>query len=333
MIRRIGFMFALALSASLGAHPTAVAAESPIDRIMFASNRGGTFDLYSMSEDGTGTRLVVGGPRDELHSDISPDGKRIVFVRADDVARPFGASCCGPAVDLFLANADGSGITPLMPDPLIDDYRPDWSPDGTRIAFSRGTGGGLVSNIFTVNPDGSDVDQVTDGILGNNVASWSPDGTQLVFNSGREGGVQIWVTDADGGNPHPITDTPPGVLNTSPQWSPRGDRIVFGSTRECIERPLPVLETCGVSSELYTMRPDGTDIKRLTFSSGPDSYGTWSPDGNKIAFSRGAADGATIWVMNADGSDQHQISDGPFDTFPVYFPRAVSNRTHGTRTR
>lgn len=298
---------AMALSASLGAHPVTVAADAPGNRILFASNRGGTFDLYSMNEDGTDMRLVVGGPRDEIHPDISPDGARIVFVRADDISRVLPVSCCGPAVDLFLANSDGSDVTPLMPDPLIDDYRPDWSPDGTRIAFSRGAGGG-VSNIFSVEPDGRALVQVTDGVLGNNVANWSPDGTQLVFVSTRGGGIRIWVTDADGRNAHPITDGLPNALDTSPQWSPAGDKIVFGSTRD------------GGASELYTVRPDGSELTRLTTNAESDSYATWSPDGARIAFSRGSGSGA-IWVMNANGSDQRQISDGPLDTFPVYVPR------------
>ncbi|MEX2555952.1 MAG: hypothetical protein WEB06_09990 [Actinomycetota bacterium] len=303
---------ALALGASLGVHSMPASAETPLDRIMFASNRGGTFDLYSMNDDGTDTRLVVGGPRDEVHPDISPDGTRIAFVRSADFTRPLGPSCCGPAVDLFIANVDGSGAAPLMPHPVIDDYRPDWSPDGGRIAFSRGTVAVAVSNIFTVEPDGSALDQVTDGILGNNVASWSPDGTQLVFVSTRAGTISLWITDADGENQHPLTAAPPGAAHTSPQWSPTGDRIVFGSDQD------------GGASELYTIRPDGSGLTRLTTNTVSDSYATWSPDGSQIAVSRGAmgGGGGTIWVMNADGSDQRQISAGPVDTFPVYYPRA-----------
>jgi Tol biopolymer transport system component len=299
-------------------------ATGAVDRIMFASDRGGTFDLYSMNEDGTDTRLVVDGPMDEMHPDISPDGERIAFVRSVGVDRPQpngSGGCCGPSVDLFVANIDGSGITPLMPHPVIDDYRPDWSPDGTRIAFSRGNLAVAVSNIFTVKPDGSELEQVTDGILGNNVASWSPNGTQLVFVSTRAGtplAPGLWITDAKGENQHALTAAPPGVFHTSPQWAPTGDLIVFGSTQD------------GGASELYTIRPDGSELTRLTTNTVSDSYATWSPDGTRIAWSGNGA----IWVMNADGSDQRQISDGLSDTFPVYHPRVPRrDAPHGRQVR
>ena len=108
MILRNSLAIALALGASLGAHRMPASADAHVDRIMFASNRGGTMDLYSMNDDGTDIRLVVGGPRDEMHPDISPDGTRIAFVRADDVARPLSeGGCCGPAVDLLTADIDG----------------------------------------------------------------------------------------------------------------------------------------------------------------------------------------------------------------------------------
>lgn len=284
----------------------------PLGRIMFSSNRGGTFDLYTANEDGTDVRLVVDGPLDEIHPDVSPDGKRLVFVRAEDEARLFG-TCCGPFVDLYTADSDGTGVAPLVPDAVIDDYRPDWAPDGRRIAFSRGVGSGGVANIFTIEPDGSGLQQVTSGVPGGNVASWSPDGEQLVFTSSRGGGVRLWVTDKDGGNPHPITD---GLgVDTSPQWSPTGEHIVFGSIRDGRR-----------TSELYTVRPDGRELTRITTNEVSDSYATWSPDGERIAVSRSSPGGGQLWVMNADGSNERRISDGPLDIFPVYFPHPPSPR-------
>lgn len=294
------------------AMPAIASARRPADRIVFAANRGGTFDLYSVNADGSDLRLVLGGPMDEYEADVSPDGKSIVFVRA------VGLNCCGPASDIYIAKIDGTGVRLLTPaDPAVDDYRPQWSPDGKTIAFSRGTNGGSPSNIYTVRPDGSGLDQLThESASANNFPAWAPDGSELAFVSSRRGSTEIWIMDADGSHQRAITAKPAGF---SPQWSPTGHRIVFRSGRDG-----------GMADELYTVRSDGTGLARLTTDSHAAIAPTWSPDGRRIAFVS-LRDIACIspqcptqlWVMDADGTDARRITDPPLTAaFPDYSPRA-----------
>jgi Tol biopolymer transport system component len=83
-------------------------------------------------------------------------------------------------------------------------------------------------------------------------------------------------------------------------------KIAFASNRA---EPNP--SGCGQSCnyEIYTIDPDGTDLTRLTFDSAPDENPAWSPDGKKIVFTRGPSQ-PDIWVMNADGSGQTNLTNG-----------------------
>ena len=103
-------------------------------------------------------------------------------------------------------------------------------------------------------------------------------------------------------------------MRTFPSWSPKGDRIAFTSDRDG-------------DYEIYTIRPDGTDLRRLTHTPGNDAHNAWSPDGEWIAFTSargGFKDEAALhpynpqpygdlYVMRADGSDVRQLTDDQFE--------------------
>lgn len=131
--------------------------------------------------------------------------------------------------------------------------------------------------------------------------SWSPDGRRLVFESRRTGTANLWIIDADGRNLRQLTPTARGE-DTHPAWSPDGRTIVFDSDRDG-------------RWTLRTIHPDGTDDRRL-LDPGTDTTGefarhpNWSPDGRRIVFDRRRDGGDTeVWVVDADGSNQRQITD------------------------
>ncbi len=146
--------------------------------------------------------------------------------------------------------------------------------------------------IYTVNPDGSGLARLTNSDVGDIAPAWSPDGTRIAFGCGigaeTDGGFRtvgprdICVMDADGRGSVCLTNDP--VADGEPTWSPDGSRIAFRR-----------------AGDIYTMKPDGTEVTRLTTvasASEPD----WSPDGTKIAFTSRRGLGREIHVMDADGT-------------------------------
>jgi Tol biopolymer transport system component len=169
------------------------------------------------------------------------------------------------------------------------------------------------SEIFTVNPDGSGLTQLT--FDGNNIGPrWSADGTKIVFVSSRvtpgdtDGNYEIWVMNADGSGQMQITFTASPFHNVHPAFSPDGSKIVFESNRPP-----------STTSDIWVMNADGSNPHQLTTAS-PDYEiePVWSPDGSKIVFKRSAK----IFVMNPDGSGQTDISKDPgaTDEYPEWSP-------------
>jgi len=94
------------------------------DRIAFASNQDGNFEIYVMNSDGSGTTRLTDHPEIDMSPAWSPEGSRIAFV-----------SSRGGSLSIYLMNADGSGVSQLTND-KGDDHFPAWSPDGKQIVFA-----------------------------------------------------------------------------------------------------------------------------------------------------------------------------------------------------
>jgi len=165
---------------------------------------------------------------------------------------------------------------------------------------------------------------------------WSPDGRKIAF----VGDGKIYVMNADGSGKRRLTPTrnaAPGFRPDSrPAWSPDGRKIAFQTLRHagpgaCSDGH----PSADCNWEIYVMNADGSGQRRLTHSPGMDLDPTWSPDGRKIAFvSRrqrcpGVADdrlayvcgNAEIYVMNADGTGQRNLTRNPArDGHPVWSP-------------
>ena len=214
-------------------------------------------------------------------------------------------------------NADGTGQTKLTAGGSILDDNPVYSPDGSKIAFTRFSGSKI--EVCVMNADGTNVVQVTSGDVTpesfDGPPSWSPDGTKFVFGSNRSGfrKGEIWMANADGSGLTRLTTSvqlgsdgqgPIFSVDGDPDWSPDGTKIAFVSNRD------------GADSELYVMNVDGSNPVRLTNDSVDDLQPDWSPDSQKIAFTKSNGNG--IHIINGDGTGL--VSIITFSSWPAWSP-------------
>ena len=224
---------------------------------------------------------------------------------ASDRAKEFGGT------DIYSMTSSGTGIKQLTSHSTLgsSDTAPDWSPDGSKIAFIRN------SSVWVMNADGSSPTQVSTDQGGHFRVSWSPDGTKLAYDYRAFGAsTQIVVMNADGLNRHTLTTT--AYDSENPAWSPDGTRIAFDSNRQ----------PPNFVSQIYVMNADGSNQTALTSDQYPSTDPAWSPDGSKIAFTGTAivvppnGTGTHISVMNANGTNEHQLPFTPAATSTVAGP-------------
>ena len=262
------------------------------------------FTISSASAGGTPTQLTF-NTASERDPSWSPDGRRIAFLSDRTAA---GND------ELWVMNADGSGATQLTFSPT-DEYAIDWSPDGSRIVFSL-TPAGSNNNIWQVKPDGTGLAQLSTyvGPGGPYGPNFSPDGTRLVLMAYDGTDQPLGLMSSAGGVPTSIPNTP--LDSYAPDFTGDGKRIVFFS--EDFPGALG-------DDEIFSITPSGADIRQLTNNSGAGSdevAARASRDGlNRIAYRSNLGGDNELWVMNADGTGQVQLTNNAFnDRSPDWQP-------------
>lgn len=223
--------------------------------------------------------------------------------------------------DIWTMDADGSNATNITRTPEVSEFGPVWSPDGLRIAFSRGDD--YARDLWVMDADGANPVNVTNDPGWTFGPSWSPGGTQLAFVKNVPGDhitaqFDIFVHDLQTAQARNLTHSDFDELE--PAWSPDGGLIAFSAVR---------LTWDGFGAwEVVTVSPTGEDERILTAPPGrhhEDRAPAWSPDGSKIVFMSQFNDPCCepweIWAMNRDGSGltnltQHQADD----MFPSWSP-------------
>lgn len=170
--------------------------------------------------------------------------------------------------DIFKISETGDGVTQLSHEPNRDEFEWEWLPDGSGVIFEqfKNTGEGYVDNmVMSVSSDGTDTKELAPGTE----PSLAPDGARIVFVRGAKKSDDLFITTTSGDVSRLTRNA---FHDREPAWSPDGRRIVFQSKHDG-------------DWELWTIRPNGMGLKKLTDTQGYDPSGpVWAPDGSAIAF-------------------------------------------------
>jgi Tol biopolymer transport system component len=181
---------------------------------------------------------------------------------------------------IFIANADGSDQRILVAD-AKEDANPSFSPDAGTVVFTSRRHGS--ADVFRIRTDGSGLERLTDDPAFDDQAVLSPDGRHMAFVSSRSGQADIWLLDLQTRQLRNVTNDPGGDYR--PAFSPDGQWIAFTSDRGTAgARASTNFFFAALQwTQIYVMRTDGSQVRRLTGATTSAGGAAWSPDGEAIA--------------------------------------------------
>jgi TolB protein len=186
--------------------------------------------------------------------------------------------------DIFVAEGNGSNARALAPDPALD-YNASFSTDGRWIVFTSHRAGS--ADLYRIRPDGTGLERLTDDPAFDDQAAFSPDGKRLAFVSSRRGQADVWTVDLETRKTQLVIGDSAGDFR--PAWSPDGQWIAFSSDREPATKSCPPTTEPGPGpfvtpqyTSIFTARPDGTHVRRITPDSEDVGGPRWSTDGSHL---------------------------------------------------
>jgi len=255
------------------------AAAEKVHRIVFSSNRSGRWRIWIMAPDGSNMRQLTRAAPDE--DDVDP-------VLSPDGKSVLFTSTRGGKVGVWRMNVDGSCL-----ERICDGDQADWSPDGTRIVFRRNEA--IVTRELS---SGKEKILVSDGYPHCSGPAWSPDGKLIAFACRWDAGNGLFIVAAEGGKPRKLYDQKGAC---EPHWSPDGSRIAY--------------ET---ETHIFTIKPDGTDNRPVTYFGGVQHYADWSPDGKWLVFCQAPSPNGPweLYLIPSVGGTPRRLTGGASDMYP-----------------
>ena len=247
--------------------------------------------------------------------DWSANGKQIVFESTKD-----------GKFAIYTIQTDGTNLRKLT-NGEFNDEQPRWSPDGKQIVFISDRDGHL--QLYLMNADGLQQRRLTNAPDLDYLPDFSPDGKWVAFMSRRERTAtlhDIFVIRTDGSDRTRLTDEATNEM--SPRWSPNGEKILFTRTdsfpkdlqdnfaKMSREERLKAIAKRNSSAEIFVMKKDGSDVRRLTNNDVSDDKTAWSKDGKTIYFVSERDGSRNIYAMKSDSSNVRKIADGTMVSDP-----------------
>jgi Tol biopolymer transport system component len=299
--------------------------------IVFATDRGGDYEIASMLADGTSfVELTTNTWLDELPQ-VSPDGSKIAWASS-----PAGQR------ELFVMNSDGTDPHNVSAGQVAQVF-PRWSPDSTKLQFTTARDGN--TEVYVVDANGSSLQNLSVHGATDTQGDWSPDGSRIMFVTAREGhptsgGQQpndIYVMDSDGTDPAPITTTDTYVYSAI-RWSPAGTKLALRRAADLTNSLLGTMGVAGgpvtdIAGPPITGLEWSPDAALIAFSTGPDVFTItvngasqtnltdgagsinasprWSPNGSRLMFQSNRDSNTEIYAMNADGTEEVNLTNNP----------------------
>ncbi len=290
----------------------------------------GSFQLFSVNPDGTSQRQITDVTGSVGYYKWSPDGYRVVFstqnendpnaneiylIRVDgsdqhrltdnlvedswpswspDSQWIAWTQKTGDGEFILIMDTNGDWQHTLLPPGTTLDGAmrfPQWSPDGSRIAFSVYTDEGG-ARTYTAMTDGSEIHQLGDQLEIVWGPSWSPDGTKIAFEARiADEQMAIFVSSPDGSGMYQWSEAM--YLTLGVTWSPDGTKVAFTAYVQDIWY-------------IYVATADGSQVTQLGADIGTMWAPAWSPDGRKIAFVDNTD--SRLYIMNANGANPNPLT-------------------------
>lgn len=269
--------------------------------IVYQSDQDGNFELYLMDLHNREPVRLTNNSANDVDPAFISFTNQIGFVSDRQDVR-----------NLYIMDISGENTSAVTDYEDINIDYPDWSADGKFIAVS------LVEecmppaevcyyDIYVMNADGTDFENLTNTPESEWVPVWSPDGQRIAFSSDRDGDSEIFLMNKDGSDLVQLTEN--DGHDGRPRWSPDGSEIAFETDRD------------GDDWDIYIMNADGSDPRPVTSNTTSDFAPAWSPDGNWLVYVSNNDEDNEIFIIDINGQNQQRLTSNSYnDTSPVWIP-------------
>jgi len=247
-------------------------------RLAYVVQRGDIYELQIADADGQNPQVMLRSKHSIISPAWSPDGKRLAYVSFELGKPVVYVQTLATGQRVPLANFKGNNSAPA------------WSPSGDQLAIALSRDG--ISQIYTINSDGSGLRRVMRSPLIDTEPRYAPDGSSLVFTSDRGGSPQIYQVPVSGGDARRITFN--GGYNVSPELSPDGNNLVYVTRREGAYR-IAVQNMATGSEQMLTAGPD-------------DQSPSFAPNGMQVLYSSVQNGRQVLAVVSTDGRVRQTLS-------------------------